>query len=101
MGYCGAKDIETLKQTGKFVKISAASLKEILLFSVKQKETVAKTASDTIYMLWFPVAKQYIVSDYYFFWNGIKTEKVGINPIINFDTTEYKAKLSADEYQYF
>ena len=28
MGYCGAKDIETLKQTGKFVKISAASLKE-------------------------------------------------------------------------
>ena len=30
------------------------------------------------------------------FWNGIKTEKVGINPIINFDTTEYKAKFSAD-----
>ena len=28
MGYCGAKDIETLKQTGRFVKISAASLKE-------------------------------------------------------------------------
>lgn len=28
MGYCGAKDIETLKKTGKFVKISAASLKE-------------------------------------------------------------------------
>ncbi len=28
MGYCGAKDIETLKQTGQFVKISAASLKE-------------------------------------------------------------------------
>lgn len=28
MGYCGAKDIETLKLTGKFVKISAASLKE-------------------------------------------------------------------------
>ncbi|MBQ9140400.1 MAG: IMP dehydrogenase [Lachnospiraceae bacterium] len=28
MGYCGAQDIETLKQTGKFVKISAASLKE-------------------------------------------------------------------------
>ena len=28
MGYCGAKDIETLKTTGKFVKISAASLKE-------------------------------------------------------------------------
>ncbi len=28
LGYCGAKDIETLKETGKFVKISAASLKE-------------------------------------------------------------------------
>ncbi len=28
MGYCGAKDIETLKSTGQFVKISAASLKE-------------------------------------------------------------------------
>ena len=28
MGYCGAKDIEILKETGKFVKISAASLKE-------------------------------------------------------------------------
>ena len=28
MGYCGAKDIETLKETGKFVKISSASLKE-------------------------------------------------------------------------
>ena len=28
MGYCGAKDIETLQNTGKFVKISAASLKE-------------------------------------------------------------------------
>ena len=28
MGYCGAKDIETLKTTGKFMKISAASLKE-------------------------------------------------------------------------
>ena len=28
MGYCGAKDVETLKKTGKFVKISAASLKE-------------------------------------------------------------------------
>ena len=28
MGYCGAKDIETLKQNGRFVKISAASLKE-------------------------------------------------------------------------
>jgi IMP dehydrogenase len=28
MGYCGAKDIKTLQDTGKFVKISAASLKE-------------------------------------------------------------------------
>ncbi|MBE5866738.1 MAG: IMP dehydrogenase [Lachnospiraceae bacterium] len=28
MGYCGAANIETLKETGKFVKISAASLKE-------------------------------------------------------------------------
>ncbi|MDD7378362.1 MAG: IMP dehydrogenase [Lachnospiraceae bacterium] len=28
MGYCGAPDIETLKETGRFVKISAASLKE-------------------------------------------------------------------------
>ena len=28
MGYCGAKDIRTLTETGKFVKISAASLKE-------------------------------------------------------------------------
>lgn len=28
MGYCGAKDIETLKENGKFVKISAAALKE-------------------------------------------------------------------------
>ena len=28
MGYCDAKDVETLKETGKFVKISAASLKE-------------------------------------------------------------------------
>lgn len=28
MGYCGAKDIETLQRTGKFVKISQASLKE-------------------------------------------------------------------------
>lgn len=28
MGYCGAPDIETLKETGQFVKISAASLKE-------------------------------------------------------------------------
>ena len=28
MGYCGAPDIETLQETGEFVKISAASLKE-------------------------------------------------------------------------
>ena len=28
MGYCGAKDIKTLQDTGRFVKISAASLKE-------------------------------------------------------------------------
>ncbi len=28
MGYCGAKDIKTLQETGQFVKISAASLKE-------------------------------------------------------------------------
>lgn len=28
MGYCGAKDIPTLQATGRFVKISAASLKE-------------------------------------------------------------------------
>lgn len=28
MGYCGTPDIETLKQNGRFVKISAASLKE-------------------------------------------------------------------------
>ena len=28
MGDCGAPDIETLKRTGQFVKISAASLKE-------------------------------------------------------------------------
>ena len=28
MGYCGAKDIRTLQETGRFVKISAASLKE-------------------------------------------------------------------------
>lgn len=28
MGYCGAVNIETLKETGKFIKISAASLKE-------------------------------------------------------------------------
>ncbi len=28
MGYCGAKDVPTLQETGKFVKISSASLKE-------------------------------------------------------------------------
>ncbi len=28
MGYCGAKDIKTLQETGKFVKISAAALRE-------------------------------------------------------------------------
>ena len=28
MGYCGSPDIKTLQETGKFVKISAASLKE-------------------------------------------------------------------------
>ncbi len=28
MGYCGAKDIETLKETGEFVQISSAALKE-------------------------------------------------------------------------
>ena len=28
MGYCGAPTIETLKKTGQFIKISAASLKE-------------------------------------------------------------------------
>ncbi|MBP3237537.1 MAG: IMP dehydrogenase [Lachnospiraceae bacterium] len=28
MGYCGCKDIQTLKENGRFVKISAASLKE-------------------------------------------------------------------------
>ena len=30
MGYCGAKDIEYLKENGRFIKISAASLKESL-----------------------------------------------------------------------
>lgn len=28
MGYCGAADIRTLQETGSFIKISAASLKE-------------------------------------------------------------------------
>ena len=30
------------------------------------------------------------------FWEGIREERVGIGPIINFDTAAYKAKLSAD-----
>ena len=28
MGYCGAKDLDSLKTNSKFVKITAASLKE-------------------------------------------------------------------------
>jgi len=28
MGYCGAKDIETLKETGQFVKITASVINE-------------------------------------------------------------------------
>mgnify|MGYP003147087434 FL=1 len=28
MGYCGAKDIETLKKTGKFVKITSSGIHE-------------------------------------------------------------------------
>ena len=28
MGYCGAKDVETLKETGRFVKISASGIQE-------------------------------------------------------------------------
>ena len=28
MGYCGAKDIETLKETGQFVKITASGINE-------------------------------------------------------------------------
>ncbi|RZV69939.1 MAG: IMP dehydrogenase, partial [Flavobacteriaceae bacterium] len=28
MGYCGAKDIETLKESGRFVQISAAGINE-------------------------------------------------------------------------
>ena len=28
MGYCGAADIKALQETGRFIKISAASLKE-------------------------------------------------------------------------
>ena len=37
MGYCGTKTIEELKESGRFVKISAASLKEsqITIFSVQ------------------------------------------------------------------
>lgn len=30
------------------------------------------------------------------FWNGLKEKKVGIGPITQFDTTEYKAKLAAE-----
>ena len=28
MGYCGAKDIETLKETGRFIKITASGINE-------------------------------------------------------------------------
>jgi IMP dehydrogenase len=28
MGYCGAKDIETLKASGRFIKITAAGMME-------------------------------------------------------------------------
>jgi IMP dehydrogenase len=28
MGYCGAKDIQTLQETGKFVKITASGINE-------------------------------------------------------------------------
>jgi len=28
MGYCGSKDIDTLKETGRFVKISSAGIQE-------------------------------------------------------------------------
>ena len=40
MGYCGAKDIKTLQETGEFVKISAASLKRkvIHMTSISQKK---------------------------------------------------------------
>ena len=39
MGYCGAKDIPTLQETGRFVKISAASLKKaILMISISQRK---------------------------------------------------------------
>ena len=39
MGYCGAATIEDLKQTGKFVKISSASLKEVIhmIFTLQKK----------------------------------------------------------------
>lgn len=30
------------------------------------------------------------------FWNGLKEKKVGIGPITQFDTTDYKAKLAAE-----
>ena len=39
MGYCGAKDIKTLQETGEFVKISAASLKKVIhMTSISQKK---------------------------------------------------------------
>ena len=41
MGYCGAKDIETLKATGKFVKITAAGIHE----SHPHDVTITKEAS--------------------------------------------------------
>lgn len=30
------------------------------------------------------------------FWNGVKEEKIGFEPITHFDTTEYKCKLAAE-----
>ena len=44
MGYCGAKDIKTLQETGQFVKISAASLRKVILmiFILQRKhQTIA------------------------------------------------------------
>ena len=43
MGYCGAKDIEPLKETGKFVKISAGSLRNLIRMisiSLKRLRTI-------------------------------------------------------------
>ena len=49
MGYCGAPNIETLKETGKFVKISAASLKEShphdIHITQKKLQTTALTSN--------------------------------------------------------